>query len=283
MKILILGAKGLLGGALQKVFANEEVIAYDREELDVTDFAALRDSIQKIKPEVIINCVAWNDVDGAETDSAGARLLNTTLVLVLAKITKELNIVLITYSTDAVFKGDNSLGYKETDTPDPINEYGRSKYAGEQALEKEGGNFYLIRTSRLYGPKPSSSGAKESFVFLMLRLAETNKELRVVDEEPGALTSVADLAEATKALIDEKYPYGLYHLTNSGQGTWHDYAREIFAILNKNVTLIPVTRAEFKRSAPSGKYNILLNTKFPPLHDWKVALKDFLLNEYEKK
>ena len=277
MKILILGAKGLLGGALQKVFANEEVAAYDREELDVTDFAALRESVQKIKPAVIINCVAWNDVDGAEKNPAGARLLNCEVVKELATIVKDLGIILVTYSTDVVFDGEKQNGYSEDDIPNPINEYGKSKRAGEEAVEKVGGQYYIIRTSRLYGPMPVSAGAKKSFVFIMLDLAKKNQELRVVNEEPAALTNVADLAMATKQLIEEKYPYGIYHLVNSSFGTWCDYAREIFAILKESVKLIPVTRAEFPRPAPSPRCGILLNTKFPPLRDWRVALKEFLL------
>lgn len=276
MKILILGAKGLLGGALRNIFKDEEVVAYDREELDVTDFAALRLEIAKIKPEAIINCVAWNDVDGAEKNPAGARLLNCEVVAELAGIAKTSGIAFVTYSTDVVFDGEKITGYREDDAPRPINEYGRSKRAGEEAVEKIGGHYYIIRTSRLYGPLPESAAAKQSFVFLMIGLAKKNPELRVVNEEPGALTNVADLAAGTKQLIEEKYPYGIYHLTNSGHGTWYEYAREIFAILRQSVKLIPVTRAEFPRPAPSPKASILLNTKFPPLRDWRVALKEFL-------
>lgn len=278
MKVLILGAKGLLGGALQQVFRDEEVIAYDREELDVTDFAAVREEIEKIRPDVIINCVAWNDVDGAEKNPASAGLLNSDVPRELAGIAKDSGIIFVTYSTDAVFGGEKSTGYNEDDAPNPINEYGRSKRAGEEAVEKVGGNYYIIRTSRLYGPLPVSTGAKKSFVFIMLDLAKKNSELRVVNEEPAALTNVLDLAKATRELLEKKYPYGIYHLTNNGYGTWYDYAREIFAILGQSVKLIPVTRAEFPRPAPSPKYSILLNTKFPPLRDWRVALREFLKN-----
>lgn len=277
MKILIFGAKGLLGGALQQVFKDEEVIAYDREELDVTDFASLQAEIKKIQPAVIINCVAWNDVDDAEKNPAGAQLLNSEVVRELARIAKDLGIIFVTYSTDAVFDGEKRTGYREDDVPNPINEYGKSKRAGEEVLEKVGGQYYLIRTSRLYGSMPKSPDAKKSFVFLMMDLAKKNNELRVVNEEPGALTNVLDLAEATRELISQKYPYGVYHLINSGFGTWYQYAREIFAILGQSVKLIPVTRVEFPRPAPSPRYSILLNTKFPPLRDWRVALKDFLL------
>ena len=277
MKVLILGAKGLLAGALQKVFANEEVVAYDREELDVTDFAALREAIEKIKPAVIINCVAWNDVDGAEKNPSGARLLNCEVVRELAISAKDLGITFVTYSTDVVFDGEKQSGYREDDMPNPLNEYGKSKRTGEEAVEQVGGKYYLIRTSRLYGPMPVSPGAKKSFVFIMMDLAKKNPELRVVNEEPAALTNVADLAAATQQLVEEKYPYGIYHFTNSGFGTWYDYAKEIFAILGESVKLIPVTRAEFPRPAPSPRCGILLNTKFPPLRDWRVALNEFLL------
>lgn len=284
MRIFILGAKGLLGTALQKEFADHEVIAYDRAELDVTNFLLLKTEIENIKPEIIINCVAWNDVDGAETEenqmkNSGinrAMLLNCEVVRELAKVTKRLNIPLVTFSTDHVFDGENPKGYTEKDTPNPVNAYARSKFCGEIALQEEADKFYLVRTSRLYGPKPLSGQAKPSFVLMMMELGKKDKELKIVNEEPGAFTYAKDLATAIKKLIMERYPYGIYHLTNSGWATWYECTLEIFKYLNIEILTKPVSRSDFPRKVHLPKFSILLNTKGPKLRDWKEALYEFL-------
>lgn len=291
MKVLILGAKGLLGEALQKEFSALEVIAYDREELDVADFEKLRSEIKRISPNIIINCVAWNDVDGAEAEADRtqqgledrAMLLNCHVVRELAKISKSFNAILVTYSTDNVFSGRKEDGYTENEVLDPVNAYGRSKACGEAAVQDETDKFYLIRTSRLYGHKPRSSAAKTSFVLKMIELGEKNKELSVVDEEPGAFTYVKDLAQATKKLIEDKYPFGIYHLTANGAVTWYECAKEIFARLGKDITLKPVARKAFPRPAAVPAHSILINTKFPPLRDWREALADFLSDIYGRQ
>ncbi len=284
MKVLILGAKGLLGEALQKIFEDHETIVYDREELDVTDFTKLRLEITRLQPEVIISCVAWNDVDSAEAEegrenSGGlnrARFVNCDVPRELAERSRKLGIIFVTYSTDHVFDGENPAGYREDDQPNPVNAYGRSKYCGEQAVQAVGGKSYIIRTSRLYGHKPRSPAAKLNFVLRMIELSKANKELSSVHEEPGVFTYVKDLAETTMKLILEKYPYGIYHLTNSGAVTWYECAREIFRYLNIEIKLKPAGRRDFPRPARTPKHSILQNTKFPPLRNWKDALHDFL-------
>lgn len=273
-----------MGGALQKSFARHETISYDREDLDVTDFVKLRGELARLSPDVVINCVAWNDVDGAEAEAEGAKfgqidramLLNCDVVREVAKICASQDITLVTYSTDNVFSGEKSGGYVEEDNPCPINAYGRSKACGEIALKEEMNNFYLIRTSRLYGEKPTSGNAKISFVSRMIELGEKNKELSVVNEEPGAFTYAADLSEATKKLIEDKFPFDIYHLISDGAVTWFECAREIFACLGMEVSLRPVQRKDYLRSAPVPKHSILINTKFPHLRNWKTALQDFL-------
>lgn len=295
MKVLILGAKGLLGTALQKEFSDHEVIAYDREELDVTNFPVLNNEIGQLHPDIIINCVAWNDVDGAEDEAENSKrgkidramMLNCEVVRELAKITKILNIPLVTFSTDHIFDGENPAGYTEKDMPSPGNAYAQSKYCGEVALPKETDKFYLVRTSRLYGPKPPSEQAKPSFVLMMVELGKGNQEIKIVNEEPGAFTYAKDLAAAIKKLIIEKYPYGIYHLVGSGSATWYECAKEIFSARGGSaaggkyleVKLIPVSRADLPRKVNLPKFSILLNTKGPKLRDWKAALHDFLKND----
>ncbi len=284
MKICIFGAEGLLGVALQEVFFDCEVVAYDLPAFDVLDFVRLKNELQATKPDAVINCVAWNDVDGAEQekkigDSGGvnrALLLNSEVPLQMARICSELLIPLITYSTDNVFEGNLPNGYDEQTQQNPVNAYGESKYRGEENVKNSCEKFYIIRTSRLYGNNARSKLSKQSFVNLVIQLLQKNIPLQFVDEEPGAFTNVVDLARATQQLLNEKFAYGIYHLVNEGSGTWYDCARLIADRIKKDATIQPVTRAEFPRSAHVPRYSILLNTKAPHLPDWKDSMNNFL-------
>lgn len=276
MKVVILGAKGLLGEALVAAFADRDVRAYDRDELDVTDFGRLRDELTRVRPDVVINCVAWNDVDGAETKQEAAELLNARVPRELAKITRAIDAILVHYSTDNVFDGNNASGYAEDAAPNPVNAYGRSKYGGEIGVREETKKYYLIRTSRLYGTKPSSPIAKPSFVVRMVELGRTKKEMGVVDEEPGAFTYAKDLAEATKKILDERLPFGIYHRTADGAVTWYECAVEIFKYLNISISVKPILRKDFPRLCRVPASSVLLSTKLPPLRNWRAALHEFL-------
>lgn len=276
MKAVILGAKGLLGEALTAAFAGDEVNSYDREELDVTDFARLREELARVRPEVVLNCVAWNDVDGAETKQEIAELLNARVPRELAKITRAIDSVLVHYSTDNVFDGNILSGYDEQALSSPVNAYGRSKFGGETGVREEAQKYYLIRTSRLYGTKPSSSIAKPSFVVRMVELGLTQKEISVVNEEPGAFTYAKDLAAATRQIIDEKRPFGIYHRTADGAATWYECAVEIFKYLKLPVAVTPILRKDFPRRCRVPASSVLLTTKLPPMRDWRIALHEFL-------
>lgn len=280
MTVALLGAKGLLGEALQAVFAGHDVRGYDREELDVTDFSRLRDELARVRPDVVLNCVAWNDVDGAETKQEAAELLNTRVPRELAKISQSLEAVLVHYSTDNVFDGNNPSGYAEDALPNPVNAYGRTKYGGEIGVREEAQKYYLIRTSRLYGKVPSSAIAKPSFVMRMIELGKTRTEISVVNEEPGAFTYARDLAVATRQILEEQLPFGIYHRTADGVATWYECAVEIFKYLNLSITVKPILRKDFPRAARVPASSVLLSTKLPPLRSWRDALHEFLDTVY---
>jgi dTDP-4-dehydrorhamnose reductase len=163
-KILILGARGNLGQQLLKVFADFEVTAWDREEIDLGNREDLRQKILTLRPEIVINAAAYNNVDQAEEEPAAARLINGEAVGWLAEICKETGAVLVHYSTDYVFKGDKKEGYTEDAIPEPPSAYAQSKFLGEQKILEVKPKFYLIRTSRLFGPAGTGAGAKTSFV-----------------------------------------------------------------------------------------------------------------------
>ncbi len=275
-KILILGAKGMLGGALQKVFPN--AIAWDRDDCDVTDFAKLAEKIGSLQNlSAVVNCVAFNDVDGAENNKDRAFLLNAQVPEQLAKICKNLNIPLVHFTSQLVFDGAKGE-YIETDQPHPISVYGESKYQGEQNIQNNTDKFYIIRTSVLFGLKGQSELSKKSFVDLMLDLSQRSATIRAVDDEESSITFVKDLAEAVYKILEDNADYGIYHITNSGSATWYDLAKEIFTITGSSIDLIPVQYTEFPRAAKRPSKAILLNTKLTPLRDWNVALKEFLNN-----
>lgn len=285
-KILILGAAGNLGTQLVKFFEiGNELILWDRKDVDVLDFDLLREKIRENKPSIIFNCVAYNAVDKCEQDEAEfeiAKKLNGELVGVLADLALELDAVLVHYVSDYVFAGDKKEGYAENDKTNPVSNYGISKEMGETEIFKRAGvglKYYLIRTSKLFGPKGPSEASKESFFDLILRLSATQKEFKMVDgEEISFFTYTVDLAHATKVLFDSHYEYGVYHIVNEEPASWYDGAKYMFEILNiKDINLIPVKSEEFSRPAKRPKYSLLLNTKFIKLRSYKEALEEYLL------
>lgn len=286
MKIIVLGAKGNLGTQLIKVFSQNEnykIIAWDKEDIDITDEELIERKLKEIKPEVIINVAAYNAVDKCEKDDAEydiAKKLNCDTVGNLAQIALEIDALFIHYSTDYVFGGVKKRGYKEDDEPKPVNRYAQTKLAGEKEIIKRSGKglkWYLIRTSKLFGPKGESENAKPSFFDLMMEAAKTRDSLDLVNEELSCFTYTPDLALATKKLIEDEKGNGIYHIINPGPTTWYGAAVELFKILgNDKIKLNPVTPDKFPRPAKRPKYSVLVNTKLEPLRDWREALKEYL-------
>ena len=281
MKILIIGAKGNLGSQLVKVFSDFEVIAWDKESLDVTDKDQVREKISNLKTDVIINTASFNAVDKCEepTGFEMAQKINGEAVGFLADAALAVNAILVHYSTDYVFSGDEQGGYIETDMPAPISKYGESKLMGEREIFKKaalGLKYYLIRTSKLFGPKGESEVAKPSFFDIMLKLAKEKEYLEVVDEEMSCFTYTPDLARATRKLIDDKKESGIYHIINEGACTWYEAVLELFKIAGVDVRVNPVTSEKFPRLAQRPKYSVLLNTKVEKLRHYKEALKEYI-------
>jgi dTDP-4-dehydrorhamnose reductase len=278
MKILITGAKGMLGTMLASVFADMNPTLWDVAELDITDLHAVREKLQVEKPEVIINAAAYTEVDKAEGERDLAFAVNATGPGNLATVAKEIALpagrqgaTLVHYSTDYVFPGTKAEGYAEDDAAGPaVNVYGESKLAGEEAVKNSGCNFYLLRTAWLYGPNG------KNFVDTMLKLADTKPEISVVNDQHGSPTFTKDLAGATKYLLENTKPFGIYHAVNAGQATWYDLACEVFKLKGKNVKVNPIPASQFPTSAKRPEYSILKNTKGLPMRDWKEALADYL-------
>lgn len=287
MRILILGAKGNLGQALVKVFEKDnEVISWDRSEIDITDNELIKKKIKDLKPEIIINAAAYNAVDKCETDEKEfelAKKINGNAVGYLAQAALEARAILIHYSTDYVFNGRKKTGYNEDDKPKPINKYGESKLLGERemvSLSGRGLKWYLIRTSKLFGPRGGSEFSKESFFDLMLRLSKEREVINAISkEEISSFTYTPDLAKATRELINEDKGFGIYHITNEGAVSWYEAVKYLFQLKNiKNVKLNPISSAGLHRPAKRPKHSVLLNTKIEPLRDFREALKEYIQN-----
>lgn len=273
MHVLILGAKGMLGSMLVKAFSDSEnqVSAWDFEDCDITNAEETKEKIIALHPEVIINAAAYTNVDEAEEKKELAFSVNQTAVANIAAAAKKIGAVVVHYSTDYIFQGKKEEGYTEDDeSVKAVNVYGASKRAGEIILKSAGIPYYIIRTAWLYGPNG------KNFVTTMLTLAQTHKELKVVNDQHGGPTYTKDVAYFTKKLLRKNHPSGVYHAVNAGHTTWYEFAKEIFQIAGKEVNVIPVTSAEFPRPAKRPMYSILNQTKGPSMRPWQEALKEFI-------
>ena len=255
MRILLTGRNGQVGAALERSLAPlGEVVATGRSTLDLADSDAVRRVVREAKPGVVINAAAYTAVDRAETEPDLAMRVNGVAPGVLAEEARRSGALLIHYSTDYVFDGSKASPYVESDATNPINAYGRSKLAGEQAIAAVDGAHLILRTSWVYAPRG------KNFFLTIARKAEAGEALRVVDDQHGVPTSAAFLAASTAALLeqtDRSRLRGLYHLVPSGQTTWCGFARAIVAALGLPVEVSAVTSADFPTPAARPANSVL--------------------------
>lgn len=280
----------MLGQALAQEFSGQEVLAWDKEEIDITDFEASRRKIVEARPAVIFNCAAFTDVDGCEDKPELAVQVNGEAVKNLAAAADDLGAVLVQFSSVYVFDGKRSEGYGEAAEPDPLSVYGESKLLGERAAG-EAKKHYIIRLDRLFG---KSGQGKKSFVDLMLEKAVYNAPhpplklrggakgsyspaaIKVIADEYGCPTYAPDLARLVRRILEQNLPYGIYHCANSGSCSWFEQAEEIFKIRGIAVELKKAGSSDFSRKAQRPRFGILLNTKLPPQRPWQAALGEYL-------
>lgn len=279
MKVLVLGANGMLGRAMMETWSDHAVVGLDLPDLDITRPPEIARKFELYQPQLVVNCAAYTAVDQCESDEAEADLVNGTAVGYVAKACDVRKVPLIHISTDYVFDGQRSAGYAEDAQPAPINAYGRTKEHGERQLWLNTKRAWLVRTSWLYGPNgPSSgSGQAKNFVTTMIELGRSKPELKIVNDQHGKPTSTRDLAEFTKSLVTDRAAYGVYHGINEQETTWYEFALEIFRLARIFTPVHPCTSAEFPRPAKRPTWSTLLNTKRPPLRPWPEALRDYLL------
>ena len=270
--ILVIGAKGMLGQDLMRVLPGE-VRGVDIDEIDITSPESVRRVLLTLKPRVVVNCAAYTDVDGCESNLELAMRVNGEAVGHLAAVTKELGALLVQVSTDYVFDGGKGSPYVEGDPVSPLSVYGRSKLLGEENARKNPDHI-IVRTQWLYGLEG------KNFVETMLRLAGERSELAVVDDQIGSPTWTVDLSLAISELLDNNCR-GTYHAANRGTCSWFDFAEAIFAETETAMTVRPQTTAELGRPAPRPLFSVLDCGKLThdtglELEEWREALRTYL-------
>jgi dTDP-4-dehydrorhamnose reductase len=287
VKTVVLGSAGQLGRDLCPRLGGE-VVPLTREQLDLAKpQAAIRPVLEAVRPDVVINCAAYNFVDKAESEPEAAFAVNAWGVRALAAACRELECVLVHFSSDYVFglEAKRASPYSETDAPGPDSVYGLSKLAGEYLVRSICPKHFVIRTCGLYGVW-GSGGKGGNFVETMLRVANQGKPLRVVADQVCTPSYTVDVATATAALVRTDR-YGLYHITNAESCTWHDFARTIFDLAGVKADLTGITSAEYGAAARRPAFSVLAAEKYralglSELRPWRAALAAYL-QERQKK
>ena len=282
LKILLFGKNGQLGWELQRTLAPHGTIsALDYAELDLQDFDALRKTVRELKPELIVNAAAYTNVDKAESESEKAFAINSTVPGILAEEAARIDAPLIHYSTDYVFDGSKGQPYTETDLPDPLNVYGKSKLAGEKAIQAVSGFHLILRTAWVYSLRG------DGFVTKVLKWARQNETLRIVDDQVSNPTWARMLAEITSQVVARgtnivRERKGLYHLAGGGYASRFEWAREILKLDPKSKEqtvkdLLPSPTSEFPTPAQRPLFSALDCSSWESnfglnLPSWKDAL-----------
>ena len=257
--VVVVGAAGRLGASVVQAFAGRPVVALTRAELDITDPEAVRQSMARAAPAVIVNCAAFNDVDGAEDHAADALAANGFAVRSLARAAEACGAVLVHYSTDFVFDGAASEPYSETVPPAPRSTYALSKLLGEWfALDAPRG--FVLRVESLFGAPPRWTGRRGSLDAIVDGLRE-GRNVRVFTDRVVSPSYVDDVAAATRHLVESSAAPGLYHCVNSGHATWHEVALEAARLLGVAARLEPVTMEQVAFKASRPRYCALANRK----------------------
>ena len=279
MRALVAGSAGQLGRELLVALGDEAAWSGDRDEIDVTDGAAVAALVDRVHPDVVFNATAWNRVDAAETEPAAAFAVNAAAPHFLARSALGVGARLVHFSTDYVFDGTADRPYTEDDQPRPLGAYGASKLAGERLVAAAGGDHLIVRTSGLLG-RGGSEQKGGSFVERIVERARAGEPLRVVADQVFAPTCAADLAQATIALVRAS-ARGLFHVANDGSCSWHELACAALSLAGVTAAVEPLALADLGLTAPRPRYSVLACGRYralglPPLRHWRDALPDCL-------
>ncbi len=279
---MVTGAAGQLGSTVVEVFSrHSDVVAFTRAELDIADDARVIEVVTSVKPDVVVNCAAYNDVDGAETSALAALSTNALGVRALARAAHDMQATLVHYSTDFVFDGTGDRPYVEEDPPRPLSNYGMSKLLGEwfafspQAIEGAPQATYVLRVESLFGGEPAKSSVDK-----ILAGIRAGAPVRVFRDRTVSPSYVGDVAWATEQLLSKRAAFGLYHCVNSGVATWVEIAEAAVRLLGREADIVPVSVTEVKLPARRPQYCALSNQRLADLGivmpRWDEALARYL-------
>lgn len=291
MEILITGGNGQLANEIKGIINtgksdigkintnNINSIFYGSKELDISNHKQVNDVINRVKPDIVINCAAYTNVDGCETDPDKAFMVNSIGPRNLAIECEKIGAKLVHISTDYIFSGNSNKPQKEYDLANPKSIYGSTKLMGENYVREFSSKYFIIRTSWLYGEKGNN------FVYTIINLAKTKKEIMVVNDQIGNPTNANDVAFHILKLINTE-EYGIYNCTGEGECSWYDFAKRIVDLLGEDCVVNPCTTEEFPRPAKRPAYSSLDNmmlrcTVGNDMRQWKDAI-DCFMKKYMK-
>jgi len=288
LKLLITGSNGQLGtqlrkmiesgkseiGQIDKVYLKAEINYVDYDELDITNLNEVINYVSSFKPDAIINCAAYTNVDKCESDTSTAFKVNALGSRNLAIAAEKVGAKLLHVSTDYVFNGQGNIPFKEYDLPSPVSVYGKTKLLGEQYVRENCSRYFIVRTAWLYGYYG------KNFVYTIMKVGKEKGHLDVVDDQRGNPTNAEDLAHhILKILVTEEY--GIYHCTGTGECSWYDFAREIIKLSGINCSVSPITSDNLGRAAKRPAFSSLDNmmlkvTVGDEMRTWQEAIKIFI-------
>ena len=272
-RVLVTGAGGMLGQDAVAAIAGRghSVFGLARAELDITDGASVEDAVRELRPDAIVNCAAWTDVDGAESDERGAMRVNDTAAGIVAATAAAHGASILYVSSDYVFDGTKGSAYVESDLPAAISAYGRSKQAGETSTQIGNPRHFIVRSSWLFGT------GGPNFVETMLRVGADQPEVIVVSDQEASPTYTPHLAQAL-ALVIESEDYGIHHIAAGGRCSWFDYAQEIFDQAGFDTRVMSGTTEMLGRPAPRPPLSLLASERPDPitLPEWRQGLSEYL-------
>ena len=273
-RVMVTGAAGQLGAEIVRVFADRDVTAHTSSSLDITDSNAVSEAVKAVRPSVIVNCAAFNDVDGAETRLADAFAVNAFAVRGLARAAEEVGARFVHYSTDFVFDGTATAPYTEAVPPAPRSVYAASKLVGEWfALDAPGA--FVLRVESLFGSPPGWPGRRGTMDHIVSGL-ESGRPIRAFTDRTVSPSYTPDVAAATRFLVDSDADAGLYHCVNTGAATWEQVAREVACVMGIEPMIEPVTSDQVQMKARRPRFCALANDRLAtagfPMPSWQDAI-----------
>ena len=278
MRVLVTGARGLLGAAIVREFQGADVHAFDHQGLDVADEAAVHDVVAATKPDVVINCAAYNNVDRAEQEAEAALRVNALAVLALARAARDGGAALVHYSTDFVFDGEADRPYTEDDPPNPGSVYAASKLLGDW-FARDAPRSYVLRVESLFG-HPGPDGARRGSLAAIVDRIREGAEVPVFVDRTVSPSYTTDVARATRAVLERDLPPGLYHCVNAGAATWAEIGQKAARVLGLPFRMKPLTLESARLAARRPRYCALSPGKLADsgvvMPRWEDALRRYL-------